>query len=153
MPQLDSSHFITQVFWLFIVFSVIYFFVSKFFAPRINGIIEVRHQKINQDLNKAESLVKDYTFKQKKMENILEEAKSKATNIKTNAIKKIESDLNLKLQQIDKEFSKKLATEEERLYRVKTQVAQDIPSIAGKLAKEMYDAILTSKKLKEKSTN
>ena len=67
MPQFASESFPSQLFWLIITFSTLYFFISFVILPRIRSNIRLRKNKISNDLeraenikNKTEEIVKDY---------------------------------------------------------------------------------------------
>lgn len=49
MPQLDKVTFISQFFWLFIVFGSFYLYVWKSLLPKISQIFKVRQKKINSN--------------------------------------------------------------------------------------------------------
>ena len=46
MPQLDTSSFTSQLFWLIICFFSMMFIMSKFIIPKISEIMEQRQRKI-----------------------------------------------------------------------------------------------------------
>ena len=45
MPQLDPTYWASQVFWLAIIFSSIYFLIAKIFIPKIKSNIDAREDK------------------------------------------------------------------------------------------------------------
>ena len=46
MPQLDPTYWASQVFWLTIIFSAIYFLIAKIFVPKIKGNIDARESAV-----------------------------------------------------------------------------------------------------------
>ncbi|MBL4603004.1 MAG: hypothetical protein JKY84_09665 [Emcibacteraceae bacterium] len=56
MPQLDIALFAPQIFWLFVVFTILYIFMSRSAAPKIADVLKKRQDKIANDLNAAEKL-------------------------------------------------------------------------------------------------
>ena len=56
MPQLDIALFAPQIFWLFVVFTILYIFMSRSAAPKIADVLKKRQDKIAGDLNAAEKL-------------------------------------------------------------------------------------------------
>jgi len=56
MPQLDPSTFTTQLFWLFVAFTVLFLIVWKVALPRITDVREVRQNRIDDDLDKASEM-------------------------------------------------------------------------------------------------
>jgi len=53
MPQLEIATFIPQIFWLFVVFVVLYIFMSRSAAPKIADVLKKRQNKIADDLAEA----------------------------------------------------------------------------------------------------
>lgn len=49
MPQLDKVTFMSQFFWLFIIFGSFYLYVYKSILPKIGQIFKVRQKKINSN--------------------------------------------------------------------------------------------------------
>ena len=56
MPQLDVSTFPSQIFWLIICFSVLYYLLSRRALPRISETLEARQDRIAADLDQAQRL-------------------------------------------------------------------------------------------------
>ena len=59
LPQLDITTYSSQIFWLLISFVVLYFLIAKFAMPRIAEVLEERQERIEADLDKAETLKKE----------------------------------------------------------------------------------------------
>lgn len=53
MPQLDFTSFVSQIFWLFIVFLSIYFLIAKIFTPNIRNIILYRQSVLKSSRDEA----------------------------------------------------------------------------------------------------
>jgi F-type H+-transporting ATPase subunit b len=64
MPQFDLSTFDSQLLWLLLVFGFLYFFVSKFIAPKAENIIDERNRFIQDSVSNAE----EYSEKAKSLE-------------------------------------------------------------------------------------
>ena len=67
MPQLDPTYWVSQAFWLILVFSILYISISKFYLPKIKDNLDNRENKIKEDLENAskfkeqsESKLKEY---------------------------------------------------------------------------------------------
>ena len=59
LPQLDVQTYASQIFWLVVSFIVLYFLVAKVAMPRISEVLEERQERIEDDLDKAETLKKE----------------------------------------------------------------------------------------------
>ena len=70
MPQLDPTYWASQVFWLTLIFSAIYFLIAKIFVPKIKGNIDARESQIRKDINEANSLKEEADKKLKEYNKI-----------------------------------------------------------------------------------
>lgn len=59
MPQFDPQWFVSQIFWLVVTFAVLYFIMSKLVLPRISSVLEEREERIADDLDKAQQLMRE----------------------------------------------------------------------------------------------
>ena len=66
MPQFDQFSFLNQVFWILLVFSNFYFFISYFLLPKLSKILKFRLKKIRFDkiINNNLTLEQFQFFKQ-----------------------------------------------------------------------------------------
>ena len=80
MPQLDPSTFASQIFWLLICFFTMMFILSKFIVPKIAETRNLRTNKIDSYLQKAEKLKESTQNAITKYENALAEATQKANS-------------------------------------------------------------------------
>ena len=55
-PPFDPATFPSQLLWLAITFGLFYLFLKKVVMPRLGGIIDVRSDRITQDLDQAARL-------------------------------------------------------------------------------------------------
>ena len=78
LPQLDLATYPSQVFWLVISFVVLYFLVAKLAMPRIAEVLEERQERIEDDLDKAETLKKEAYQVRIEYEKALSAAREKA---------------------------------------------------------------------------
>lgn len=59
MPQLDAATFLTQLFWLAVTFVTLYLLMWRVALPRIADLLQVRQERIDDDLERAENLRND----------------------------------------------------------------------------------------------
>jgi len=78
LPQLDIQTYPSQIFWLIIAFTVLYFLVSKIAVPRISEVLSEREERIADDLDKAETLSKEAEQVRAEYEKALAEVRDKA---------------------------------------------------------------------------
>lgn len=152
MPQIGQiDYFLTQIFWLVLVFTSIYLFAANFFLPKIGKIIEGRKSKIKQDIDMAEKMVEQQKQLKIMTDKMLDEARGKASEMKKKIQKESEVWMQDKLVEMDKSLAKEIAKEEGRLARYKGQLEKEIPAIASKLKQEIYAVLFAAKKTKFKN--
>ena len=81
LPQLDVGTFPTQIFWLFVTFIVLYIAMAKVAIPRIEFVLEERHSRIAEDLDKAGKLKADADEVQANYEKALADARGSAQKL------------------------------------------------------------------------
>jgi F-type H+-transporting ATPase subunit b len=78
LPQLDVETYASQIFWLIVTFLVLYFLVAKIAMPRIAEVLEGRQERIEDDLDKAETLKKEAYLVRVEYEKALSSAREEA---------------------------------------------------------------------------
>ena len=68
MPQLNPESFSSQIFWLFVFFSLLLFIMHFFFLPKIKNIRFKRNETIDTYLNETKELNKKIEDLIKKMD-------------------------------------------------------------------------------------
>ena len=56
MPQLETSTYLSQFFWLITSFLTLWFFMAWFIIPKIEEVMEQRRRKIDDYVQKAEKI-------------------------------------------------------------------------------------------------
>jgi len=130
LPQLDFSTYTSQIFWMFIIFALLYFFVAKKTLPEISGTIEGRKNHIDADLDTAEKLSAEADAVHDGYKQGLQTAKNKAAET---------------LQKSDDKMKAKVAKKQEE-FRVKSEgdieaTEQRIQDATAKAMAEMNDVV------------
>ena len=119
MPQLDPTYWVSQVFWLAIIFSTIYFLIAKIFIPKIKSNIDAREDKIRKDLEEASRLKEEADKKLKIYNSLIEEAKMNAKKIISDNRKKLNEDIQIKRISLKKKSRKKHLTQKKKFKNLK----------------------------------
>ena len=108
MPQLNPEFFVSQLFWLVVMFSFLLVFLWRISLPRIGSVLEKREKKINDDIATTKELHKEAESIQKIIEDKLRNARTETAEI----IKTTSIDLQKKtvseLVKLDKDLDKKI---------------------------------------------
>ena len=141
LPQLDLATYSSQVFWLIISFVVLYFLVAKLAMPRIAEVLEERQERIEDDLDKAETLKKEAYQVRIEYEKALSAAREKAQDATRHAQEEIakrsaeaESAAQVKVTVMLEEAEKRIAasktgaegTSDDPISSLERSVAQDV---------------------------
>ncbi len=134
MPQLDTSTYLSQIFWLLLTFLSLWFFMSWFIIPRIEDIMEQRRQKIDGFIQKAEKINKQALQSLEKYEKALKKAKEKANlrieQNKTDLVKTISE----KHAEIEDILNRKIADNEYMLEKQRQETLETVEQISELLA-------------------
>ncbi|MBL4875613.1 MAG: F0F1 ATP synthase subunit B [Cohaesibacteraceae bacterium] len=156
-PPFDTSTFGSQLLWLAITFGLLYYIMSKIALPRIADILEVRRDRIANDLAEAERLKSDTDQAIASYEQALSEARKKAIGIGSASREKVKGEIEAERAKVEADANAKLAKAETNIAQVKAQAMGELDEIAhdttealvkeligGRVAKkEIADALAT----------
>ncbi|MDR1694732.1 MAG: hypothetical protein LBR70_06060 [Lactobacillaceae bacterium] len=137
MPQLDPGSFASQVFWLLICFISLYFIVSTFFTPKMDGILNKRQKTIDSHIEKAKKHKEKANKLFEQYEDALDEAHNKASESFEKALKELKAyieDKKVSLQSELYDYTKKM---QESVRKDKEKALGEINLTAVGLANEI----------------
>ena len=142
MPQLNPEFWTSQIFWLILIFSSLYFIIWRVFLPRITYIIENRKSRIVSDLDEAQKLKEDAEKKLKKYNKIIEDSKKEAKKIIEDNKKKLDKDIESKKEKFNEEIEKEIMAVEAEIKDLKKTSISDIGRIAAETTAEVMKQII-----------
>ncbi len=139
MPQLDTSTFFSQIFWLVICFFALYLILSYKAIPKITRVLETRGETIEAQINKAsmyreraEELLADY-------EKTLAQARERAHQHSKSIASATATSIGHKQKDFQDKLKDRLRMTEQDLFRARSDASKEIRSVAVEVA----SAILT----------
>ena len=141
MPQLDPTYWASQVFWLTLIFSAIYFLIAKIFVPKIKGNIDARESQIRKDINEANSLKEEADKKLKEYNKIIDGAKLEAKKLISEGRKKINEDIQSKKEQIEKDIQKETLSATKEIEKFKINSLKKINIISEEIVSDIIKDI------------
>ena len=137
MPQLDITTFASQLFWLFVTFSLFYLIMCRVILPRISSTIFNREEYINNNKNIAASakeelseLEAEYDERVLKMREeyniIVTKAKESARIESEKEISENHKILDKKFEQEIEKINQKFVTEETLLLKHSKKLSENI---------------------------
>ena len=145
MPQLDSKYWLSQSFWLILIFSLLYLSISKFFIPKIKDNLDNREKKIKDNLNEAKSLSELAEEKYQKYEKEMLNAKKEVVKIASESKKQLEKNLSQKKQKFEKTIEDDIKKVENEIINFKKNSFSKIKSIAEDISSKLIEDIIQEK--------
>ena len=150
MPQLDPKYWLSQSFWLILIFLVLYLSLSKFFIPKIKNNLDDREKKIKENLEEAKEFAEQAEKKNMEYKNEISNTKKEVAKIISEARKQLEKNINIKKEQFDKELEKEVMQAEAEILKLKKNSTDKINSIAEEISAKIIENI-TGEKLNDSS--
>ena len=150
MPQLDPEYWLSQSFWLVVIFVTLYVLIAKFFIPKIKLSIGDRERKIKDDLDEANKLKKISEDKIEEYERLILENKKKLIKISNDAKKKLDLDIQKKRVAIESQIQNELNKAQIEIDNLKKGSLTSIEQVAEEIASKVVED-LTNEKLNQSS--
>ena len=150
MPQLDPKYWLSQSFWLILIFVLLYLSISKFFIPKIKDNLDNRENKIDGDLNEAKSLNELSEKKAREYENEINKAKKDVTKLLTESKKNLDKSIEQKKNVFEKEINSEILKAEKEIYNLKKNSYSSISLMAEEISSNIIEK-LTGDKLNQSS--
>ena len=142
MPQLNPEFWISQIFWLVIVFGTLYVLLAKLILPKISYNLEARKSQIADNIEEAEKKREQSDQKIKDYEKIIIDAKIEAKNIYNKAREKILRDINSKKEKLEKEIDEEIKKAEKEILDLKIKSPVNINKIAIETSADLVKQII-----------
>jgi F-type H+-transporting ATPase subunit b len=137
LPQLDTTTFASQLFWLLISFAVLYFVISRIAAPKIGGVIADRANRIKSDLDGAAQAKRDSEAAMAGYEKALADARAKALKSSDELRNNVQAEINAKNDAAFKQLSADTAKAEARIGEMRTAAMARVGDVARETAADI----------------
>ena len=136
-PPFESWHMPGQLFWLAILFTTLYFAMSRWILPKLSDTLEKRSDRIASDLDQAARLNDEATEAQKALELRVAQARNKARETSDKAREKVDAELSAETARVDAEIEKKLDAADKRIDKLRADAMKNVEQIAVDAAEAM----------------
>ena len=150
MPQLDPEYWVSQGFWLIIIFSILYISISKFFLPKIKKNLEDREIKIKEDLETAKISKENAEKKLLEYENSINDSKKEVLKNLSDAKKKLSKEISMKKQVVENEIENETRKTQDEIIEFQKNSIASMNKIAEDIAANIIKDI-TGENLNENS--
>ena len=142
MPQLNPDYWISQIFWVILIFGMLYVILWRTILPKINENLENRKSQILTDLDDAQKFEEQSKEKLSEYNKILSEAKQEAKKIIDGTRKKIFRNIENKKNQFNLEIVKEIENAEKEIKTMKLSSIKDINTIAIETSSDIVRKIV-----------
>ncbi len=144
-PPFEPTYYPSQILWLVITFGLFYLFLKKVVLPRIGGVLEVRRDRIAQDLDQAARMKTEADAAVAAYEQELAEARTSANAIGQQARDAARTDIDAQRKRIEADLNAKLAESEQRIAAIKAKALGEVDTIAVETAEAIVQQLLGGK--------
>lgn len=130
MPQLEVWTYPSQIFWLIVTFSVLYYLLSRKALPRISEILEARQDRIAADLDQAQRLRREAEAALAAYEKAIAEAQAEAHRILTEAQNRLQAEAAERQAELDRQLAAQLAEAERRIASARDRALAELEEAA-----------------------
>ncbi|MGI9400487.1 MAG: F0F1 ATP synthase subunit B [Rhizobiaceae bacterium] len=141
-PPFDPSLFASQLVWLAITFGIFYLIMKRVALPRIGGILEMRRDRISQDLDEAQRLSDESDAAHAAYEHELAEARKRAHAIAQEARDQAKAETDAERDKVESELNEKMAAAEAQILKIKEEALSGIDEIASGTAEAIVKELI-----------
>jgi F-type H+-transporting ATPase subunit b len=130
LPQLDTTTFASQLFWLFLTFVTLYLVMSRVALPKLEGVIAERKGRIKGDLDSAAQAKRDSEAAIAGYDKALADARAKALKSGDAMRNIVQAEINAKNDQASKQLAADTAKAEARIGEMRTAAMARVGDVA-----------------------
>ena len=134
LPQLDTSQYAPQIIWLAISFALLYVLMARVALPRIGQVLEERHDRVNDNLEKAASLKAEAEGVAEAYEATLADARAEAQAIVHQAAERMAADAAERLAKLSERLESEIKAGEARINEAREQAVANIRQVVVEVA-------------------
>jgi len=138
MPQLDTSTYVSQLFWLVVCFLVLYLILSYIALPKITRVLQMREETIEAKINKASTFREEAEDLLGEYEASLASARAEAHNLYKASSNATTAEMAIKQKDILNKLSDRLHLAEQDLFRARIEASHEL----GKMSEDLANLIL-----------
>lgn len=142
LPQLDSSTWPSQLFWLAVTFGLLYWLMSSLFLPRIGAALEERRDRIADDLDKAAESRREAEEAEAAFNRSLADARAKAQAIAADAREDVGAEIAEMQKEAEEGLAEKTTAAEQRIADMKASAAAKVREAAADTTRAIVEALI-----------
>lgn len=134
MPQLDTTTYASQIFWLLATFVPLYLILWRVVLPKISGVLESRREHVEGDLRKAELLKQEAEEILADYEKAQANGRAEAAAMIRKAAEEIAAEQAERHAAFGEELAGRIQEGEKRIAAAKAEALENLAQVAGDIA-------------------
>jgi F-type H+-transporting ATPase subunit b len=140
-PPFKTETFSSQIFWLVITFAFLFVVLWRVAGPRINGVITVRRNTINDDIAKAQAARGDAEAAGAAYDAALKGARARAQGLAEETRKTLAAETAAEKARADAEAHDAMAAADARIAASRTEARSHVARAAAQAAIEIVEKL------------
>ena len=138
-PPFESATFLSQIFWLVIIFGLLYLLMSRIALPRVGAILENRRSRIEGDLADAARMQAQATAAGTAYDARLADAKANAQALAQKTHEELLAADEAKRHALEEEINGRMAEAERQIGDTKARAMSNVEGIARDAASAIVE--------------
>ena len=143
MPQIEQFPliFVSQLFWLAVVFGILFFGIGRGMLPKIQSTVELREQRIADDLKRAEAARAEAEETEEAWRARMDAARAEAAKLSQEAKQASARDTEAKVKTAADKIGVKVEQAEAKIREASQAARAEIEAVAAEATREMVDRL------------
>lgn len=149
MPQLEVSTYASQIVWLLISFTTLYYLLSRKALPRIAEILEARQDRMAKDLDEAQRLRRDAEEALASFEEVVARAQDEAHTVLAATQARLQEETAARQAELDAQLAAQLAEAEDQIATARQGALRGLEDTAISVAQAAVERLAGAKVTKK----
>jgi F-type H+-transporting ATPase subunit b len=141
-PPFDSQTFASQLLWLALTFVALYLLMSRVGLPRVQGILDARRSKIDEDVAQAQSFKEQSDAALAAHEQALGEARGRAQALANERRERATAAAETRRKEVEAKLSRHIAEAEKTIAQKRAAAMTNVRSIAADAAAAIIERLI-----------
>ena len=139
MPQINqlSEIFLSQLFWLLLVFGFIYFVIGRGMVPKIQSTVEAREKRVSDDLERAQAARQAAEETEADWRARMDAARAEAAKLAQDARQESARQTEAKVRKAAEKINLKVESAEAKIRDALESARAEIATVAAEAAQDM----------------
>ena len=139
MPQIEQLPFIftSQLFWLLVVFGIIFFGIGRGMLPKIQSTVDLREQRIADDLAQAQSARAAAEQTEEAWRSRMDEARAEAARLAQEARQESARETEVKVRGAADQINIKVEAAEQQIRQSVAAARAEIEAMTAEATRDM----------------